>query len=202
MELGYKSWGFESPFGYKYYLSMGKISPSALKYVESLNLPDLKRACIMRGLEFEKVGDLSTLGLQSWFLKNFDLPVDHKLLEEYDIWAEDLLRSRNVDEALLNPYFRLSAVAERNENGDIVKRKRVRSMVPKVRKKKERTKEGLFTGTKKAYTYELAKQGLSKKEVLELVKKKYPEARDKSLGIWYNRAKKAMKNGNKGNKTP
>ena len=163
---------------------MAKIPESAIKYVETLNLKDLKRACIMRGLPFEEVGEQSILNLQSWFLKNFDLPLDYKLLEEYDIWCERLLNERGVDPIMTSATFRLSAIAERNADGEIVKRKRVKSMVPRVKKKKERTTDGLFKGTKKAYTYELSQKGIPKDKVLQLVKEKWPDAKDKSIGIW------------------
>lgn len=149
----------------------------------------------MRGLPFEEVGEKSVLNLQSWFLKNYDLPVDHRLLEEYDIWCETFLKGRGVDSTMTSPIFRLSSVGERNAAGEVTKRKRVRSMVPRVKKKKETTSEGLFKGTKKAYTYELAQKGLPKDEVMRLVKATFPDAKDKSIGIWYNRAKKAKKNG-------
>ena len=38
--------------------------------------------------------------------------------------------------------------------------------------------------------YELAKKGKDKPEVIKLVKKKFPEAKDKSISIWF---KKALK---------
>lgn len=180
---------------------MAKVPESAIKYVETLNLKDLKRACIMRGLPFEEVGNKSVLNLQSWFLKNFDLPLDHKLLEEYDIWCEGMLKSRGVDPIMTSPTFRLSAIAERNADGEVTKRKRVKSLAPRIKKKKERTSDGLFKGTKKANTYELAQKGLPKAEVIRLIKERWPDAKEKSIGIWYNRAKKVNKNVNTSNKS-
>ena len=174
---------------------MARVPESAVKYVEHLNLPDLKRACIMRGMPFGEIGESSIPNLQSWYLKNYDLPVDHRLLEEFDLWCEALLRERGADDSMLSPIFRLSSVGARNEDGEITKRKRIRSMVPKIKRKKERTTEGLFKGTKKAFTYELAQRGLPKAEVMAMVKEKYPDAKDKSIGIWFNRARKAKKNG-------
>lgn len=170
---------------------MNKISPTAIKYVENLNLTDLKRGCVSRGLEFQEVGNKSILNLQSWYLRNFDNPIDEGLLEKFDIWCEELLSARGNDGPMLSSTFRLSAVAERDAEGKITKRKRIKRLGGKIRKKKARTSEGLFQGTKKAYTYELVKQGKTKAEAILEVIDKFPDAKEKSIGIWYNRAKKA-----------
>lgn len=176
---------------------MIRVSESAMRYVEHLSLPNLKRECIMRGLPFQAMGDMSILNLQSWFIKNFANPIEPALLESYDLWVEKLLRERGCDEVMLNPTFRLSAVVERNADGDITKRKRVRSLIPRIKKKKERTPEGLFKGTKKSLTYELAKDSkMNRVEAIKIIKEKYPEAKEKSIGIWFNRARKQIrKNG-------
>lgn len=148
----------------------------------------------MRGMPFEDIGKSSIPNLQSWYLKNYDLPVDYRLLEEFDLWCEKLLRERGADDTMISPIFRLSSVGARNAEGEITKRKRIRSMVAKPKRKKERTTEGLFKGTKKAFTYELAQKDLPKAEVMAMVKEKYPDAKEKSIGIWYNRARKAKRN--------
>lgn len=178
---------------------VSKISASAIKYVESLALPNLKRECIIRGLPFGEVGNMSVLNLQSWFLKHFDNPIDVSSLEAYDLWVEKVLRDRGCDEALLASTFRLSAVGERAESGEIIKKRRVKLLGPKVKKKKERTPEGLFKGTKKSFTYELAKDpAMNRVEAIKLVQEQYPEAKEKSIGIWFNRARKQIKkNGGK-----
>jgi hypothetical protein len=172
---------------------MARVPESAIKMVENLNLQDLKRSCIIRGIPFEDVCDKSVLGLQSWYLSHYDYPVNHSLLEAYDIWSEALLRERGVDPTMISPYFRLSAIGIRNANGEVVKRKRVKSLTPKFKRKKARTQEGLFQGTKKALTYALCKEGLAKEEVIAKVIEQFPDAKPKSIGIWYNRSKKSKK---------
>lgn len=157
--------------------------------LQKLNLPDLKRHCIVRGIPFEKVGDSSILQLQSWFLKNYNNKVDISLLDKYDDWLEAYLKARNVDKTMLDPIFRLGHISERDDEGNVTKVKRVRGMGKKVQKKRERTEEGIFTGTKKAYAVELQKQGLTKAEVTEKVMEKFPDAKEKSISIWFNKAK-------------
>jgi hypothetical protein len=165
------------------------VSATAIAYVEKLNLPALKRECIIRGLEFEKVCG-SIPQLQTWFLHNYNNPINNGLLEKYDQWSTLLLRSRGVDEALLAPEFRLGAFILKNAEGGEYRSKGTRSRIPKMREKKARTEDKLFTGTKKALTFELQKKGLSKAEVIEKVMAKFPDAKEKSIGIWYNKCKR------------
>lgn len=173
---------------------MAKAPESAIRYVESLSLPNLKRECIIRGLPFQDVGNMSVLNLQSWFIKFFALPQEPALLEAYDIWVEKVLKERGCDATMLSSTFRLSAVGERNAEGDIIKKKRVRSMIPRVKKKKERTAEGLFKGTKKSMTYDLARDpAMNRVDAIKIIKEKYPDAKEKSLGIWFNRARKQLR---------
>lgn len=164
-----------------------RVSPSAVSYIEKLNLPALKKECIIRGLPFEKVCG-SIPQLQTWFLNNYDNPIDRKRLEEYDQWATLLLKARNCDPSMLAPEFRLGEFIVKNAEGGVYKSKFSKN--PKSRTKKPRTEDHLICGTKKAYTYELQKRGLSKAEVIGMVKEKYPTAKDKSIGIWFNKSKK------------
>ena len=162
---------------------------SAVGYVEKLNLPALKRECIIRGMPFEEV----TKGiphLQTWFLNNFSNKADPTLPDKYDDWARKQLMARGADSSLLDPVFNLGSALERGPNGEVTKKKRVKSRIPKAREKKPRTEEGLYTGTKKALTFDLQKQGKSKAEVIELVKAQFPDAKEKSIGIWYNKCKR------------
>jgi len=167
------------------------VKESAIMYVEKLNLPNLKRECLKRGLMFERVGNMSVLELQSWFLHKFSNKIDLNLINQYDLWVEGFLKARNVDETLISPMMRLGNL-DSIENGG-VKKKRHRSRIPRVREKKARTEEGLYTGTKKALTFTLQKQGLTKAEVIKEVHAKYPEAKEKSIGIWFNKSRRLNK---------
>lgn len=169
----------------------GTVKETAVLYVEKLNLPNLKRECLKRGLMFERVGNMSVLELQSWFLHNFANKIDLDLINQYDLWVEGYLRERGCDETLISPAMRLGNL-DIIENGE-TKKKRHRSRIPRVREKKARTEEGLYTGTKKAFTFELQKKGLSKAEVLKTVKEKYPDAKEKSIGIWFNKSRRLNK---------
>lgn len=165
------------------------ISATAVAYVEKLNLPALKRECIVRGIPFDKVCS-SIPQLQTWFLHNYDNPIKLDKLNEYDQWSTLLLKDRGVDESMLAPEFRLGSFILKNAEGGTYKSKGSRSRIPKMREKKQRTEDSLFVGTKKALTFELQKKGLTKAEVIEKVQAKFPDAKAKSVGIWYNKCKR------------
>lgn len=164
---------------------------SAEKELANFRLPDLKRQIIMRGYPFAAIGETGVLEMQQYFLANYHKPKDPDLLEKYDDWFDDYCKTKGLDPCYAHPALRLSSIAERDEDGKVIKYKRIG--IKKKKKKRERTNDGLFTGTKKAYTYELVKEGNDKADIVEMVLEKYPEAKEKSIIIWINRAKRSLK---------
>ena len=146
---------------------------------------DLQRACLMRGLPFDQIGE-SYYSLTSYFAKNFDNPEDQTLLDQFDTWRYKRLKERGED----NPLFvRLGFTREINaDTGEILKRKRVK-FVNKKKPKRKRNKElGIFAGTKKELTMISQKEGLSLEETTRVVLAKFPDAKDKSIRIWWKKA--------------
>lgn len=172
--------------------------PDAYKWIENMKLKDLKRECVIRGIPFEDVINKSIPQLSTWLFGNFMLPVDHALLDKYDDWQEKqvveaLVKKGEDPSYIVHPSLRLGYISEKDDDGNIIKRKRVKTIVPKKKKKRERTEQGVFSGTKKAYTYQLQSEGYDKKDVISMVMDKFPEAKEKSIGIWFNKAKKLKK---------
>lgn len=163
--------------------------------LENMNIKDLKRNCIVRGMPFEMVVQSGIPDLESWFIRNGAAPIDHELLDQFDNWVEEYLqKERGIDPngpngALLSPMLRLGFFGE-DEDGN-VKVKRIKG-IKKKKKKRKKTEDGIFAGTKKALTFECVKRGLSKEETIKKVTKEFPEAKDKSIGIWYNSARKRI----------
>ena len=156
-------------------------------FIKDLRLPDIQRECIIRGMPFMEVCDSSVLQLHSYLIKNWDNPTDRDLIIAFDKWMDQELEELGRED-LIHPMLNLG-YTENQETGEKVKR-RIKTVKPKIKKKRERTSEGIFKGTKKAYTYELSKQGIEKAKAIEMVKEKFPEANEKSVSIWYNKAKK------------
>lgn len=169
--------------------------PASYRYIENLRYKDLKRECVVRGMEFSKVVAADISALTSFFTNNFYVKTKHELLDLFDDWQEaeviKAIEAKGEDpSSYIHPSLRLGYVAEKDDEGNVTKRKRAKVIVAKVKAKRDRTNDGLFSGTKKAYTFQLQKEGKTKAETLEAVLKQFPEASEKSVGIWYNKARK------------
>lgn len=169
--------------------------PDADKWMKDKKLKDIKRECVIRGLEFENVISLSIPNLMSWLRFHFDNPCKHELLDLFDDWQEaqviEALKSKNEDpNSYIHAALRLGYIAEKDDDGNTIKRKRVKVVFARKKQKRERTDEGLFAGTKKAYTYQLQKEGISKADTVKKVLAQFPEASTKSVGIWWNKSRK------------
>lgn len=161
----------------------------AQKELEKYDLKALKRQVVMRGMPFEEVLQSSVLRIQGWFLEKYHNPKDESLLLDYDKWVEMLLiEGGNAD--LIHPAFRLSGTQTIDDKE--VKVRRFND--PKIYKpKREKTSEGIFKGTKKAYTFELQQKGIERNKVVDMVLEKFPEALEKSVIIWFNKSKRLNK---------
>lgn len=169
--------------------------PDADKFIGKLKYRDLKRECVIRGMEFDKIlhGDIPKL--TNWLRNHFRDTTQHELLDNFDDYQDELVKKSMEKKGedpgiLLHPSLRLGYIAERDEEGNVIKRKRVRTIMKKKKKRRERTADGIFQGTKKALTYQLQQEGKGKAEVIEIVKGQFPEASEKSIGIWFNKSRK------------
>jgi len=172
--------------------------PAADRYISDLKYKDLKRECVIRGLDFFNVVNFGIPGLSNWLRGNFDNPTDHKSLDAFDSWQEAqvilAMEAKGQDpNEVLHPALRLGYIAETDADGNVTKRKRVSTVIKRKKKKRERTEQGIFQGTKKAFTYNLQQQGLSKEEVTKKVLEEYPDASEKSISIWFNKSRKLQK---------
>ena len=172
--------------------------PEAAKHIARLKYKDLKRECVVRGMEFEKIINGTVPRLTNWLHNHFHNTIQHDLLDTFDDYQENLIREAveargESPEGIIHPSLRLGYIAEKDEEGKVIKRKRVRTLVKRRKKRRERTNDGIFQGTKKALTFELQQQGLSKKEIIKKVIEQFPDASEKSIGIWFNKSKKLHK---------
>lgn len=173
----------------------------AEKALSNFKRKDLKRECVIRGMDFQEASESSDPQLQSFFLKNFDEPPNIGLLTEYDAWLEKfLIEERGYDPKENNwafhPHLKLGflgdeSVYESTQGEPIPKvRKQGRfkkSQTNKPKRKKD-PKTGLMSGTKKSLTFELTKEKLPFNKILSKVMKAFPDANEKSVIIWYKKA--------------
>jgi len=164
--------------------------------VQNMTFKDLRRTCVVRGMPFENVLNGTFPELNKWFLYNYHKPIDNTLLDKYDDYVDKLINAKPTEDNdyLTHPSLRLGYVGEKDEEGNIVKTKRIKGMPKRKKKvKREKTSQGIFKGTKKALTFDLALRGISKEKTLKEVLKAFPDAKEKSIGIWYNKALKTIK---------
>ena len=159
--------------------------------LSKMKIIDLQRACIVRGLIFEDIGK-GVWDLQQFFIKNYVVEPNLDLLDEFDDWRYKKSKEKGTED---EGFIRLGFIQEKDEDtGEIKKRKRPKYM-KKTRKKRARNKElGIFSGTKKELTFICQKEGLDLKETTAKVIEKFPDAKEKSIRIWFNKAKKLNDN--------
>lgn len=168
------------------------------KYLGQLTYRGLKRECVIRGMNFDDILNGSIPILTNWLHKNFNEEITYEKLDNFDDHQEKLVKESMLDKGqdsthFFHPSLRLGYIAERDEDGNVIKRKRVRTVIKRKKKKRERTNSGIFKGTKKAYTFELQQRGYEKPKVIKMVLEKFPEASEKSIGIWFNKSRKLKK---------
>ena len=169
-------------------------------HLEKLKYRDLQKECVIRGMPYELVAGHPVTELSSFFRSHFHSEMKPELLDGYDNWLEAQIKlsldlKEDDDTSLLHPSLRLGYIGEKDEEGK-TKKKRVRTTVKKKKKKRERTNDNVFKGTKKALTFQLQGEGLSKEKVIKNVLKEFPDANEKSVGIWFNKARKQRANSN------
>lgn len=151
-----------------------------------MTLKDIKREVIIRGMPFQEVIEADVPTLYSWWNSHRDNDIDDTLLDAFDDWLENELQSIGRQD-LIHSSFRFNYVGEKSE---VEKPKKpVKEKKPKQRR--EKNSLGLFSGTKKAMVYEAQGKGWSIKKTIRKVTRAFPDAKEKSIKIWYNKASKA-----------
>lgn len=174
------------------------ILKNMFKVSTDMTYKDLKRNCVVRGMPFDDVINGSFPSLQNWIWRNNHNDVKPELLDDFDDHIEKELKERGSD-YLIHPQLRLGYIGERNEDGEVKKRKRVKG-IKKKRKKREKTKDGIYKGTKKAYVFLSEEKGWTLKKTIRRTLSKFPDASEKSIKIWYKKAARLHAKGEKKNK--
>lgn len=161
---------------------------------------DLKRKAVILGMPFPDACSASVFQLINWINTSEEKPNKH-LINEYDDWMDRQLETAGLakDDPLRSSKLRLGFLGEEGEDG---KRKTRRvSGIKKPREKKsprERDEFNLIKGTKKSYVWELTSKGYELERIIRRMKKKFPEANEKSLNLWYRTAKRKLNGKDKG----
>lgn len=161
---------------------------------------DLKRKAVILGMPFPDACSASVFQLINWINTSEEKPNKH-LINEYDDWMDRQLETAGLakDDPLRSSKLRLGFLGEEGEDG---KRKTRRvSGIKKPREKKpprERDEFNLIKGTKKSYVWGLTSKGYELERIIRRMKKKFPEANEKSINLWYRTAKRKLNGKDKG----
>lgn len=161
---------------------------------------DLKRKAVILGMPFPDACSASVFQLINWINTSEEKPNKH-LINEYDDWMDRQLETAGLakDDPLRSSKLRLGFLGEEGEDG---KRKTRRvSGIKKPREKKpprERDEFNLIKGTKKSYVWELTSKEYELERIIRRMKKKFPEANEKSINLWYRTAKRKLNGKAKG----
>ena len=161
---------------------------------------DLKRKAIVLGMPFPDACAAGVFDLIGYIERSTNKP-DKSLIDQYDDWMDKQLENigYSKDDPLRNSKLRLGFLGEEGENGQR-KSKRVPG-IKKPREKKpprERDEFNLIKGTKKSYVWELTEKGFDIDRIIRRMKKKFPEANEKSINLWYRMAKRNINGKAKG----
>ena len=153
---------------------------------KDMTFKDLKKACVLKGMDFTEVVGGDFWSLQSWLHRHMSNKDNPELLRLYDDWLDnELIMGGNED--LVHSSLRLGYVGDRDDDED--KPKKIKPE-PKLKVKKEKTAEGIFSGTKKALTFKCEKEGKTLEETISTVMENFPDAAEKSIKIWYKKSKR------------
>lgn len=151
-----------------------------------LTYRDLKIACIVRGMPFDDVLKADFFRLSNFVQNNVLVSQNMSLLDDYDDYLESTLKERGQTDLIHNS-LRLGYVKKEGDDEYIPKPAKVKAEKKPIR---EKDSNGLFKGTMKSYTYELQKKGKTLPQTLTKVLRKFPDAKEKSVKIWFNKSKK------------
>jgi hypothetical protein len=171
----------------------GYMHPSTARAMK-MKFKELKREVVARGMPFPAAVAADFPAMMDYFRKSYYETADYSLLDKYDEYQEAEIKrhkeakGEKFESWITAPGLRLGFVGATDEDGN-TKRKRIKGL-KKKKIKRDRTSDGIFGGTKKALTYNLQQSKFTKEQTIKLVKEKFPDAQDKSISIWYNKAKK------------
>lgn len=162
---------------------------------------DLQRKAISLGMPFPDVPLAGVFGLIQ-YINRADTPEPNPaLIDEYDKWVLKQFDLSGIpkDDPLRNSRLRLGFIKEEDEEGNVIKTRRVPGISKSKLKKAPRPRDefNLLKGTKKSYTWELTKKGYDLERIIRRVIKKFPEANEKSIKLWHKACLRSMKKNGK-----
>ena len=160
---------------------------------------DLKRQAIVLGMPFPDACGCGIFGLIN-YIDHAQTEPDPTLVDKFDKWIEHHWDEIGLppNDPLRSPRLRLGFIGDEvdPETGEVIQKQRRVPGLKKPKNKKPKVEKDSFghvKGTKKQYTWELTKRGYDLERVTRRVKKKFPDANEKSISLWFRAAKREYK---------
>jgi hypothetical protein len=174
-----------------------KSNPDRLKLVSGTKgtFKDLKRQAVILGMPFPEVSESGVFDLIGYIQKHtLDVNPDTSLIDKYDEWISKHFDEIGIpqDDAIRSSRLRLGFLGDKDKETGERKPKRIPG-IKKIRVHKEKDSHGHIKGTKKSYTWECAEKGFDLDRTKRRVLKKFPDANEKSIQLWYRAAKRKLK---------
>lgn len=170
---------------------------------KNLDYRGLKRQAIILGMPFPDACGCGIFDLIH-YIDHATTEPDPTLVDKFDEWISKHFDDNGIpsDDPIRSSRLRLGFVGDEvdPETGEVIpKVRRVPGLKkPKKEKKPKREKDnyGHVKGTKKQYTWELTQKGFDLERIIRRVLKKFPDANEKSISLWYRAAKREFAKSN------
>jgi hypothetical protein len=168
----------------------------------NMTYKELKRQAVVLGMPFSDVCGAGIFELIAYINKSKNEPDPHKI-DEFDEWITKHFDEIGIpqNDVIRSSRLRLGFIGDEldPDTGEVIKKVR---RIPGLRKprekksKREMDENGHVKGTKKQYTWELTQKGYDLDRIIRRVSKKFPDANEKSINLWYRSAKRNLKKKN------
>jgi hypothetical protein len=160
---------------------------------------DLKRQAIVLGMPFPDACGCSIFSLIS-YIDHADVAPDPTLVDKFDAWVQKQFDESGVPQGdpIRSARLRLGFVGDEvdPDTGEVKpKQRRVPGLKKPKKEKPKREKDqfGHVKGTKKQYVWDLTVKGYNLERITRRVLKKFPDANEKSISLWFRSAKRECK---------
>lgn len=172
--------------------------------IAEMKYKDLQGEVIQRDMPFDEVVEGTFPSLSTWLILHWDTPKNKDLLKGFDKWVDKQLKAKGYKKSNPVRQYKKFDTEYNSQDPKLLPPPKPKEIKPPKEKKKKSQQFGIFEGTKKDYTYKLADKVYTqffpkykdtrillkkfREQLCIKVRKKFPEANDKSVTIWMKRA--------------
>ena len=155
-----------------------------LARLNNMKMKDLKRACIIRGINFFYLMELDAMGMQDWLMHHWEDEITKSRIHTFDTWVEEHLELFGyVKEGEFPDHLKLAQVRVKKDYLPESMRESPDEILHYKPKK----------GTPKEKVFKFAQMGYSSKEIIASMQISDPDVSTGSIKVWASKARKQLK---------